>query len=52
MNELAIHFEMNLQDLNQFLGLEMEKGTDGIFISQRQYAWKLVEKFSMKQRKA
>ena len=31
MDELDIHFEMNLQDLSNFVGLEMEKGIDGIF---------------------
>lgn len=52
-DELAIRFEMkNLGELSHFLGLEVEKGSDGIFVSQKHYASKLVERFGLKESKS
>ncbi|XP_043720816.1 uncharacterized mitochondrial protein AtMg00810-like [Telopea speciosissima] len=46
--ELSIRFEMkDLGELNHFLGLEVEKVNDGIFLSQKGYAKKLIERFGI-----
>lgn len=46
--ELAIRFEMkNLGELLMFLGLEVSRNEEGIFLSQAHYAKKILEKFSM-----
>ncbi|GKV36582.1 hypothetical protein SLEP1_g44695 [Rubroshorea leprosula] len=50
--ELSIRFDMkNLGELNHFLDLEVENLENGIFITQRNYAEKLVAKFGLKEGK-
>lgn len=48
-DELSVRFDMNsLGELCHFLGLEVENREDGIFVSQKGYAMKLVERFGQK----
>ncbi|GKV11936.1 hypothetical protein SLEP1_g23148 [Rubroshorea leprosula] len=50
--ELSIRFDMkNLGELNHFLGLEVENLENRIFVTQRNYAEKLVAKFDLKEGK-
>ncbi|GKV49234.1 hypothetical protein SLEP1_g55997 [Rubroshorea leprosula] len=50
--ELSILFDMkNLGELNHFLDLEVESLENGIFVTQRNYAKKLVAKFGLKEGK-
>lgn len=45
--ELAVLFEMkNLGELHHFLGLEVSRNEEGIFLSQAHYAKQILEKFS------
>ncbi|XP_047331023.1 uncharacterized mitochondrial protein AtMg00810-like [Impatiens glandulifera] len=47
-DELSLRFEMkNLGELGTFLGLQIENFDKGLFVSQINYAKKLVEKFGM-----
>ena len=46
--DLAREFEMKeLGLLHYFLGLEIWKCSDGLFVSQGKYAWDILEKFNM-----
>ncbi|CAA7020014.1 unnamed protein product [Microthlaspi erraticum] len=46
--DMSIRFEMKmLGELNNFLGLEVERMKDGIFIGQHSYARRIVEKFGV-----
>lgn len=46
--EMQTKFEMsNLGEMNYFLGMEIHQATDGIFISQRKYAWDILKRFKM-----
>ncbi|XP_047252355.1 uncharacterized mitochondrial protein AtMg00810-like [Capsicum annuum] len=46
--EMETKFEMSeLGEMNYFLGMEIHQATDGIFISQRKYAWDVLKKFKM-----
>ncbi|XP_021602156.2 uncharacterized mitochondrial protein AtMg00810-like [Manihot esculenta] len=38
---------MNLRIMSYFLGLKIEQGADGIFMSQRKYALKMLKKFNL-----
>ncbi|GKV02840.1 hypothetical protein SLEP1_g15229 [Rubroshorea leprosula] len=50
--KLSIRFDMkNLGELNHFLGLKVENLENGIFVTQRNYAEKLVAKFDLKEGK-
>ncbi|XP_020104778.1 uncharacterized protein LOC109721537 [Ananas comosus] len=52
-DELSIRFEIkNLDELSHFFGLEVEKGIDYIFVSQKHYDSKLVENFGSKESKS
>ena len=45
-------FEMSMMgELNYFLGLQIKKGKDGIFINQAKYTKELIKKFKMKNAK-
>ncbi|KAG6470352.1 hypothetical protein ZIOFF_071420 [Zingiber officinale] len=45
-DELSVRFDMkSLGELRHLLGLEVENREDGIFVSQKGYAMKLVERF-------
>ncbi|KAG7548326.1 Integrase catalytic core [Arabidopsis suecica] len=46
--DMSIRFEMKkLGELNNFLGLEVERVKDGIFVGQQGYARRIVEKFGV-----
>ena len=46
--QMKNEFEMSMVDeLNYFLGLQVKKSNDGIFISQSKYAKNLVKKFGL-----
>lgn len=47
-NEISIRFEMkNLGQASYFLGLEIKESDQGYFISQKNYAGKLLQRFGM-----
>ncbi|XP_028763329.1 uncharacterized protein LOC114721636 [Neltuma alba] len=47
-NNLSLRFDMkNLGEVNYFLGLEVEKTSQGYFVSQRAYAGNLLERFGI-----
>ncbi|KAG6468609.1 hypothetical protein ZIOFF_073298 [Zingiber officinale] len=51
-DELSVRFDMkSLGELRHFIGLEVENREDGIFVSQKGYAMKLVERFLSSPRK-
>ncbi|KAG6471062.1 hypothetical protein ZIOFF_072158 [Zingiber officinale] len=51
-DELSVRFDMkSLGELRHFLDLEVENREDGIFVSQKGYAMKLVERFGQKKSK-
>ncbi|XP_047326323.1 uncharacterized mitochondrial protein AtMg00810-like [Impatiens glandulifera] len=48
-DEFSLHFEMKkLGELGTFLGLQIENFEKGLFVSQINYAKKLIDKFGMK----
>ncbi|KAJ7951749.1 Retrovirus-related Pol polyprotein from transposon TNT 1-94 [Quillaja saponaria] len=51
-DDLAVRFEMkNLGEAGCFLGLEIEQGKNGVFLSQQRYAKTLLKRFSMEEAK-
>ena len=48
MADLAKEFEMkDLGLLHYFLGLEIWRRSDGLFVSQGKYCWEILKKFNM-----
>ena len=46
--DMSVRFEMKkLGELNNFLGLEVERVKDGIFVGQQSYARRIVERFGV-----
>ncbi|XP_049348507.1 uncharacterized mitochondrial protein AtMg00810-like [Solanum verrucosum] len=48
MQEMETKFEMSdLDEISYFLAMEIHQATDGIFISQRKYAWDILKRLKM-----